>query len=283
MTMNNRLKKGIGVWTSYYRSNPHRFIEDYMHIKLKLFQKIMIVIMNIMSTVCFIGCRGIGKTYLTALFCVQRCILYPGTKIVIVSGTRGQALQVFEKIKRELMPRSAELRGEINDKESKENGTIAQIVFNNTSYIKVVTGGESARGNRANVLIIDEARLVRKDIIDTIFKQFLTLYRAPAYSKLSETERREAYKKEENITMYLTSAYFSDSWIFTKCQDTFRYMLEGRKQFVCGLPYELSIKEGLLRRDKVEEEMLESDFSEIKFSINILCCINLLNQQSGWV
>ncbi len=33
----------------------------------------------------------IGKTFLSAIYCVVRCILYPGTKICIASGTRGQA------------------------------------------------------------------------------------------------------------------------------------------------------------------------------------------------
>ena len=29
------------------------------------------------------GRRRIGKTYLIALFCVCKCILYPGTKVVV--------------------------------------------------------------------------------------------------------------------------------------------------------------------------------------------------------
>ena len=35
----------------------------------------------------FIAARGMSKTWLTALFCVVRCILYPGSKIVVCSGT----------------------------------------------------------------------------------------------------------------------------------------------------------------------------------------------------
>ena len=54
---------------------------------------------------------------------------------------------MLEKIMLELKPRSDELAAEIDEKQTKINGTNAQIVFKNTSYIKVVTASDSARGN----------------------------------------------------------------------------------------------------------------------------------------
>lgn len=45
-------------------------------------------------------------------------------------------------------------------------------------------------------------------------------------------------------------------------------MLDDKRQdFVCGLPYQLSVYEGLLDAGMVEDEMVESDFSEIKFAM----------------
>ena len=264
----DRLMQGVAEWCAYYRANIHRFAEDYLHIRLKLFQKIILVMMNLCTVTVFIATRGIGKTYLSSIFCVCRCILYPGTKICIASGTRGQSLNIFDKINLELKPKSPELAAEIDEKESKSNNTNAQIVFKNGSYIKVVTAGDSARGNRANILLLDEARMIRKDIIDTILRKFLTQRRMPDYNELTEHQRREEYNKEKNMTLYLTSAYWSDSWIYVKCQDTFKMMMDDtKKQFVCGLPYQLSIAEGLLDKDALADEMADSDFSEIKFSM----------------
>lgn len=40
-----------------------------------------------------------------------------------------------------------------------------------------------------------------------------------------------------------------------------------RRQFVCGLPYQLSIAEGLIDEDTIADEMAETDFNEIKFSM----------------
>lgn len=267
MTRTERIMYGAAVWASYYRHNPHRFCKDYLHLDLRLFQKIMIVMMNISMTVVFIGARGIGKSFLSAVFCVTRCILYPGTKICIASGTRGQAINILEKILLELKPRSPELAMEINEKETKINGTNAQIIFKNGSYIKVVTSSDSARGNRANILLLDEFRMISKDVIDTILKKFLTQKRMPDYSELTKTERKLEHGKEKNMTMYLTSAYWVDHWSYTKCQDTSEQMLRGKRQFICSLPYQLSIAEGLLDPETVADEMTESDFSEVKFAM----------------
>ncbi len=91
MTNYERTIDAVDIWTGYYRANPHRFVHDFLHVDLKIFQQILVFMMNISIVFVFIATRGIGKTYLSAIFCVVRCVLYPGTKICIVSGTRGQA------------------------------------------------------------------------------------------------------------------------------------------------------------------------------------------------
>lgn len=261
---------GAALWGAFYRSNPEKFCEDYLHLRLKLFQKILLTMMFWSTTFVLIACRGLGKTFLSAVYCVTRSILYPGTKVCIASGTRGQAINVLEKIMLELKPISPELCNEIDEKQSKMNGTNAQIVFKNTSVIKVVTASDSSRGNRCNVLLLDEYRLISKDTIDTVLRKFLTLRRMPRYDELTDAEKKVEYAKEKNLTLYLSSAFFKDHWSFTKCVDTFKAMLDDtRKQFVCGFPYELSIDEGLLDPESVADEMAESDFSEIKWSMEM--------------
>lgn len=91
MTRYERVLEGAAVWGAYYRKHPDKFAEDYLHVKLRLFQRVLLVMMFWSTIFVFIACRGIGKTYLSAIYCVIRCILYPGTKICIASGTRGQA------------------------------------------------------------------------------------------------------------------------------------------------------------------------------------------------
>lgn len=45
---------------------------------------------------------------------------------------------------------------------------------------------------------------------------------------------------------------------------------ENRQDFVCALPYQLAIKEGLLRADDVADEMAEQDFSEVRWMMEML-------------
>lgn len=78
---------------------------DYFHITLRLFQQILVVMMCVCNFVCYIASRGQGKSFLTAIVCCVRCILYPGTKIIIAAGTKGQGITILEKIKIDLIPR----------------------------------------------------------------------------------------------------------------------------------------------------------------------------------
>lgn len=263
MSRYERILEGAAIWGSFYRHNPEKFVEDYLHIRLHKFQKILLVMMFWSNVFVFIACRGIGKTFLSAIYCVVRCILYPGTRICIASGTRGQAILVLEKIQQELKKRSPELCAEIDEKETKVNNTIGQVVFKNTSVIKVVTASDTSRGNRCNVLLLDEFRLISKFIIDTVLDKFLNYRRTPVYEELTEQERKAEYNKEKHLTLYLSSAWLKDHWSYRKCVDAFNFMTGGRhKQFVCGFPYQLAIEEGRLDPEKVLEEMESSDFNE---------------------
>jgi len=58
-----RIKYGAAKYCAYHRSNPHRFVEDYLHIELRIFQKIMLVLMNMSMVFVFIGARGKKRLY----------------------------------------------------------------------------------------------------------------------------------------------------------------------------------------------------------------------------
>lgn len=46
--------------------------------------------------------------------------------------------------------------------------------------------------------------------------------------------------------------------------------LIGKSYFICWLPYQLAILEGLKNREEIEDEMSEMDFDATTFSVNIL-------------
>ena len=67
----------------YFRKHPDKYVEEVLGIRLKLFQKILLVAFNYYNFSTYLAARGQGKTWLTALFCVVRAILYPGSKIAV--------------------------------------------------------------------------------------------------------------------------------------------------------------------------------------------------------
>ena len=63
---------GVGYWASFYRENPHRFVADFLNVKLKLFQKILIFMMMHVYHYMYFQSRGAGKTWLTAIIISSR-------------------------------------------------------------------------------------------------------------------------------------------------------------------------------------------------------------------
>lgn len=150
-----QVMEGAAVWGAFYRENIDIFVRDYLQLDfLKWFQYLLLAMMNKATNFVWIAARGMGKSFLIAIFACVRCILYPGTKIVLTAGKRSQSINVLEKIQTELIPKSITLKAEIDLRASKFGGQDAKVSFKNGSYIKVVTAADSARSNRANILII---------------------------------------------------------------------------------------------------------------------------------
>ena len=261
-----KIMETVAWRAGYYRANPQRFVSEVLGIHLKLFQKILIWAMMHFNFAMYLAARGQGKTYLTALFCCVRCILFPGTKIVVSSGTLKQANEVLLKIQDDFMKRSPILCSEIEKCNIGQNDAV--ISFRNTSWIKTRTSSENSRSARANIIIVDEFRMVDESVLNTVLRKFLTSPRQPKY--LEKPEYR--HLQERNKEIYMSSAYFKSSWAYKKAQSyTLSFFDDKKKYFICGLPYQVSVKEGLLSREQIEDEMSELDFNELVQSMEMEC------------
>jgi hypothetical protein len=259
-----KLMNGIGIWTSFYRANPHRFVQEYLGIHLKWFQVIIFYMMNYCYYFMYLAARGQGKTYITAIYTCVRCILYPGTKVIVASGTKGQALEVISKIT-DLKHDSPNLAREISD--IRDGANDPRVEFHNGSWIRVVAANSNARSKRANLLIIDEFRMVDLDIINNVLRKFLTAPRQPRYLQNTKYE----HLKERNKEIYLSSCWYKMHWSYQRFLAYVKAMMNGKNYFVCGLPYQLSISTGLLMKEQIQDEMTESDFDEVGFSMENGC------------
>ena len=253
------------LWFGYWRCNPHRFAIEYLGMTwLKMFQCILLNIILRFNYAMIIASRGFGKTMLVAAAICIKCILYPGTQVVVTSGARGQAVNVLKKIVEVFVPNSDNLRGEIRDWNLTTAG--AHIIFWNGSTVNVATANEKARSERATWLVVDEFVQVKKLILDGVLRKFKAGSRHPGFMDLPEYKD---YPLEPNRETYISSAYFKHHWSWGKFKSFFESMKKGEPYCVLGFPYQLPIEAGYYRREQVIEEMQESDFNPITWSMQM--------------
>lgn len=256
---NERMRTQMKKWTSFYRLNLHRFVEHYFQIDLFFFQKILLFFMNLNTFFMLIAARGLSKSFMIAIFACARCVLYPGTKVIIASGIKKQGkLIITEKIEKELMQYPNFAR-EI--KQIKSSSNDATVIFHNGSTIEAVTSSENSRGYRGNILILEEFRMIDENILNTVLKPFLNVYRQPPYLK------KEKYKHltEENVEIYISSAYYTSHWMWKSMKSARDLMLKGRDTVIFSLDYLTSLHHGLLSKKRIQKERESSDFDEISF------------------
>lgn len=140
-------KKRISFWRKY----PFHMCRHYLDIKLKPFQCVILYQMFNNANTVYIASRSQGKTWLTAVACICYCILYPGAQVVVASGVRSQAFEIFQKVNM-LYRKSPMLREEILYKT--ESKIDPKIEFKNGSTILTAVSSDNSRGMRAHFLII---------------------------------------------------------------------------------------------------------------------------------
>ncbi len=265
LTKSEKLMEGVAAWASFYISRPDIFADEYLGLSLKPFQKILLYVMMHYNYTALFASRGLGKTFLTALFCVIICILKPGTKIVIAAGQKGQAMKIVTEKIPELMNMSKtgmlkrEIKGSIR---TSMNTDDPNVEFLNGSWIKVVAATQGARSARANLLILDEFRMIDPKIYKNVLRRFLASSRQPAYLEKPEYKNKQEYL-ERNKEIFLTSAYYKFNWSFERFKVFKKAMLNVRRYFVCGFPYQVAIKENLVNKDQLLDELAEDDIDEI--------------------
>ena len=54
----DRILEGVATWTGFYRNNPHRFAKEFLNLKLKLFQQILLYAMMHNNYMIYLAARG---------------------------------------------------------------------------------------------------------------------------------------------------------------------------------------------------------------------------------
>lgn len=261
----NKVSIDYEAWTkffSYYRYYIDEFAIDILGVDLFPFQRVILRAMGRGQFSVLIACRGIGKSWIVALFYICVSILYPNVKCGIASGNSQQARNVIiQKIKGELS-KNETIASEINFP-IRTGADDCYCEFKSGSEIRAITlaqdrGGDSARSWRFNYLLVDEARLVKDDIIETIL------------IPMTKTKRQNALKWKQNEkgkVIFISSAYLKTSGLYKRFKYHFEQMISGNQNYVAMcFPYQVGIQAGLFDADDIEQERAKPTMTSDKFA-----------------
>nr|DAU86593.1 MAG TPA: large terminase [Caudoviricetes sp.] len=250
-------------YVTFYRRNIPVFVEHYLKIPLHWYQIIWLYLLNMYISVVIIAGRAGAKSFVIAIFSCAKCILYPNTKVVIASGSKKQAsLIVKEKIQKELMPKSENLRREIETIKTSTNDI--EVVFRNGSSIVVVVGGEGALGYRSTVLIFEEFKRIPKYIVDKVLKPF-QMTRPSQFRTNEECEKYGVkYKEndeflEEAVNIYISSAAPTSHWMGKLLKDTVSSKYGDNSACMLATDYSIALKHAIKTRAQLIEAKRSTD------------------------
>jgi hypothetical protein len=143
---------------AYYRQYIDKFCVDVLKLKLHFFQRLILRAMGRNQYIMLICCRGLGKSWISAVFFIASSILYKNLKCGIASGQGQQARNVIiQKIKGELANNPNIQREIVFPIKTSADDCVVQ--FRNGSEIRAIVlgrnGGDGARSWRFNYLLID--------------------------------------------------------------------------------------------------------------------------------
>jgi hypothetical protein len=140
----------------------------------------------------FVASRGFGKSFLMALYCTLRCILQPGTKIVVVGAAFRQSKLVFEYM--ETTWRNSPILRSIfngNDDGPRRDVDRCTMRLGDSWTIAVPMGdGSKIRGLRAHIIIADEFASISPDIYETVVAGFAAVSANPIQNVKEEAKKK---------------------------------------------------------------------------------------------
>ena len=170
-TIEDERRERYKRWITFFRRNPHRFIEFYFGIKLHPYQILMIYALQKSNLAYIVASRAAAKTWIIAVWTLTLAVLYPGIKVVACSKTIKQGALILSDKLSALRTTYPNVAREIEDIVTNSNINVA--TFHNGSTIRTLPSSDSARGARANYILIEESRLVPKQILEQVIKPFL--------------------------------------------------------------------------------------------------------------
>lgn len=253
---------------SYYRYYVDKFAVDILGMdNLFSFQRLLLRAMGRFPNTMILACRGLTKSYICAVFMHCMAVLYPGISIGIVSGNGNQARMVIkQKIEGELIKNENIKRDIKNIKTGTED---CIVEYKNGSSIRAITlgqngKGDSARGWRFQLILVDEARLVRSDTLKTVV---VPMTSTPRPNAIANKKKYPNSPVEESKMIYISSAWLKTCDLYQRFLNFYDKMVSGDKNyFVASLDYRVGVDAGIFTLEKMMREKEDPEMTLDKWA-----------------
>jgi hypothetical protein len=245
------------AWITFYRKNISFFIEHYLQIKLYPYQRYWITLISQSTEFLGIASRASAKSWLIAVYSMAKCVLYPGSIIVLCSSTKEQAGLIISQWCVSLQQQYPNLQREIGNITTNQNKW--EVSFHNGSRISVVISGEGGRGRRSNIDVLEERRLIPTEIIDSIIRPFL-VSRQPPYLQKPEyinllDDPKYAELREEPQEIIITSAYYKSHEWWAEARKFLKKIADGDNDTkAIFLDFQISLKHNIKTKKQMQRE-----------------------------
>jgi ribonucleoside-diphosphate reductase alpha chain len=193
------------------------------------------------------------NSFLSVLALFLQCILYPRLKVGMTAGGKEQAVGIIKEKVNELKEYPL-LAREI--KRIENNKDHYSVHFQNGSVFKVAIAGEATRGKRFNRLLLDENRLIKKEIMETILIPTLIIKRQLPNGTVDPDELNHQ-------ELYLTSAYLKAHDCYKKFISFTKDMVKKDNVFVCAFGWEIPVMYGLFDEEYLQELKEKDDYNPL--------------------
>jgi len=197
--------------------SPAFGIKYIMNINLLEHQMSMILAMLKYKFPMLLLSRGAGKTMMLAIYAVYHAVMFPNTRIILVSASFRQAKLIFNEIKR--IYDNAPILRQISDHEPRMGNDSCKYAVCGSSITALPLGnGDKIRGERGHVILADEFDSIDPEIFDTVIRGFGATQSDPwqkskdAFVNREEEESIDSVSKGNKIILAGTAGYMNGTF-----------------------------------------------------------------------
>ena len=266
----------------FWRRNPVIAAEDLLGIYLSDAQAWVLASSWNTEKAIWSCSRNWGKSFIIAVYCILRALLYPNQNIYIISSVGNQAKETFSKIE-EIVLRQGRTSESIPDLKDIAMGETAAgnknptgfkhdpssytVSFHNGSKIMTLNSKpDNVRGKRANLLVYDECAFVDEELI-VATTPFVTQDATAKYGKDAARDKDIMTRQPYNQIIMASSQNTVDVMFYTEYKSCAKRMLAGDKRvFVADMPCDTAMQmyhhgeeiPALLSQSVVDAEMAKN-------------------------